>query len=275
MPEGLDRLVLDRFVALERGLPVLSPELPMWSSRHWRATKDRWCCSMPPWRRPGATKEMRRRFGCGSAFIGRLPETTPRPSLAGSALRGLPAAAGGEVRILAHRILQASEAVGLKCNRKWVRSLVLADAHWRVGDAEAADALDAAIASVPLAPDHALQAACGRILRRGPGRTASLRDLETLRALLDAVSTHDRAAFHTTVATVLTWRLDVEGALAALHDALANRPVQRRLPGAVARPAPVRDRPGRRLARALRTIELARDHGLLRYEVLAWGLAAG
>lgn len=279
--ESLDRLVLDRFVALERGLPVLSP--PELSDVVFEALEGDegqmvllHAALAEAWSHEGDAPAVRLRVGVHRQAAG---DDAQALAPLDQALRGLHQRLPvEEVRTLAHRILQASEAVGLKCNRVWVHAaLVLADAHWRVGDAEAADALDAAIASVPLAPDHALQAACGRILRRGPGRTASLRDLEALRALLDAVSTHDRAAFHTTVATVLTWRLDVEGALAALHDALANRP----RPATACRARLLRARllsvidPVVGWHEALRTIELARDHGLLRYEVLAWGLAAG
>ncbi len=153
---------------------------------------------------------------------------------------------------------------------------MLADARWRRGDDAGAAEVDAAIAQEPLSPTATLLAANARIRRVGAARVAALEDLDRLRPFIADVAPHVRADFHLTGALVRAWRLDVEGALAELHDALAHQPraettCQARL--LRARLLRVVD-PVVGWHEVLRAIETARDHGLLRYEVLAWGLAA-
>lgn len=279
--ESLDRLMLARLVALERGRPVLSP--PELSDVVFEALEGDegqlvllHAALAEAWAQEGDNPAVRQRVGVHRQTAG---DDGSALAPLDQALRGLhQRLAVEEVCSLASRVLRAAEATGLRRGREWVHAaLVLADARWRAGDVAGARELDASLERVPLAPDHALHAACGRILRQGPGGETEVEDLEALRSLLDAVSTHDRAEFHTTLAGALALRLDVEGALAALHSALASRP----RPETACRARLLRARllavvdPVVGWHETLRTIELARDHGLLRFEVLAWGLAAG
>jgi len=100
--------------------------------------------------------------------------------------------------------------------------------------------------------------------------------LQEAQSLLPMVRTPRRADFHATKAWLRAAQLDVDGALAEVLDALSCRPdpevgcrarvLRAQLLGTID--------PMVSWHEALRVVETARDYGLLRYEVVAWGLAA-
>ncbi|MEC8425695.1 MAG: hypothetical protein VX000_18040, partial [Myxococcota bacterium] len=182
-----------------------------------------------------------------------------------------------EVRLLAERTLEAAEVVGQGAtSARTHAALVLADVRWRGGDQEGSDAIDEALATASLRPAARVRASCAAVQRAGArAATHALPTLEGLESHLPALAGHLRAELRTTTAQVRAWKLDIEGALADLHDALASGP----RPDTACRARLLRARllaatdPMVGWHEVLRTIEIARGHGLLRFEVLAWGLA--
>jgi len=149
-----------------------------------------------------------------------------------------------------------------------------AEAAARAGDDAEAARLDATLLEVARRPDEALLAQA-EAARRSPAAALRARAaLDAARPTAAAAPVAVRAAHQVALAYAAAEALDVEPALADLREALA----------ATADPALANEA---RLLRArllrasdpvvawnecLRTIEVARDHGLLRHEVLAWGL---
>ena len=156
-------------------------------------------------------------------------------------------------------------------------SLVLADALWRADDRPGARAVDSDLIARELATDQRMRVLCGRVRRSDPIE-ASMVDtwLAEAKGLLPNVRTPLRADYHATRAWVCASTLDVDGALAEVLDALSCRPD----PVVGCRARVLRARllssidPMVTWHEALRVVETARDYGFLRYQVLAWGLAA-
>jgi len=210
------------------------------------------------------------RFACGDR-IGALPSLD-------AALRGLHQTLPvPEVIALAEQTLEAAGLVGRDAQRAWTHaSLVLADVRWRSGDTDGARAVDQQLATASLPTPARVRATCAAIRRAGAraARQALPRVL-ALETLIPQLPGHLRAELRATSALVRSWLLDQEGALADLHDAFASKP----RPDTACRARLLRARllattdPMVGWHEVLRTIEVARGHGLLRYEILAWGLA--
>ena len=277
--EGTDRLVLDRLVDLEHGQPVFNPpELQAVVLAHLPAGDPARVALhrslAEAWVTEGDSPDVHARVGRH-----RLEAGDPARALSplDRALRGLHQTRPvPKVCALAGRVIGAAEATEARGGEAWVHAaLVLADARWRGGDDDGAQHVDTAIASQRLSPSDTLRAACARVRRVGPTRAEALQDLDRLRPMLPQAAAPDRADFGVTLAMARAWRLDLEGALAELHDALASRPD----PETACRGRLLRARllqvidPVVAWHAVLRTIDVARDHGLLRFEVLAWGLA--
>lgn len=181
------------------------------------------------------------------------------------------------VRALAQQTLDAAEAVGAGAAKEWTHAaLVLADARWRQGDLDGARALDQTLAAAPLRTSARVRATCAAVRRAGAALAdQALPRLEALEVHLPALPGHLRAELRTTRALARAWTLDNEGALADLHVALASGP----RPDTACRARLLRARllaatdPMVGWHEVLRTVEVARGHGLLRLQVLAWGLA--
>ena len=182
-----------------------------------------------------------------------------------------------EVISLAEKTLEAAGLVGSGARRIWIHAnLVLADVRWRNGDEDGARAVDQRLAAAPLDTPARVRATCAAIHRAG-ARAArhALPRLLAFEEMLPGLPGHLRAELRATTALVRAWLLDQEGALADLHDALASKP----RPDTACRARLLRARllaatdPMVGWHEVLRTIEVARGHGLLRYEVLGWGLA--
>lgn len=274
--QELDQLLIDGLVDLQQGRCVLQPaELAaaaceqMERSRRvelHRALADAW--SLEGQDAVVARAVGEHRMGAGDTDAALEPLHTALSALADT----LPVY---ELEALARRTLQAA---GKPAEGPWVdASLVLADALWRGGDADGARAIDKQLAHVPLAPEAQMTVLCARIRRAlGSEAPAVLSTwLDAGASLLPSVRTPIRADFHATRAWVLAHELDTDGALAEVLDALSCRPQ----PVVGCRARLLRARllstldPMVSWHEALRVVETARAHGLLRYQVLAWGLA--
>mgnify|MGYP003886233857 FL=1 len=182
-----------------------------------------------------------------------------------------------ELAALARKVRRAAEgATGAR--DAWLdASLVLADAMWRADEGPHARAVDDDLISRSLSADDRMRVLCGRVRRSDPDEADQV-DLWLAEAkgLLAKVRTPRRADYHATRAWICASRLDVDGALAEVLDALSCRPD----PVVGCRARLLRARllssidPMVAWHEALRVVETARDYGFLRYQVLAWGLAA-
>jgi len=276
--EGLDRLVVAGLVDLQQGRCVLQPAelqevvrgrldsrrshlVSGWLARAWAQEEDD----------PSVAYEVgRHHFEAGQV-------SDALPHLSRALEHMAPTLPVAELRKLADRTRVAAE-VSRREPAFWLRaSLALAHAAWREGSMERARQLDEELLRATLEPDGRMQVLCAavrRSLHQKDSRIDAL--LAEAEMLLSDVRTPRRADYHATRAWVRAHRLDVDGALAELLDALSCRPepvVECRARLLRARLLSIMD-PMVSWHEALRVIETARDYGLLRYEVMAWGLAA-
>jgi hypothetical protein len=276
---AFDQAVVDGLIDLSRGVPRPDmPELgevavagltdPVERGLLHRALADAWAAEGDDPRT--AARVGAHRFACGDREGALAPLDV--------ALRGLHQTLPvPEVRVLAQQTLDAAEAVGPAAVKAWTHAaMVLADARWRQGDRDGARALDQTLAAAPLRPAARVRATCAAVRRAGAAAAArALPRLEALEVHLPTLPGHLRAELRATSALIRAWTLDNEGALADLHDALASGP----RPDTACRARLLRARllaatdPMVGWHEILRTVEVARGHGLLRFEVLAWGLA--
>ena len=277
--EAFDQAVVDGLIDLSRGLPAPDmPELddvakasikdPTERIELHRALAEAWALEGDDPRTQARVG--RHRFACGD----RMGALEPLDL----ALRGLHQTLPvPELRALARQTLNAANAVGQPAVKAWTHAaLVLADARWRQGDRDGARTLDQTLIATPLRPAARVRATCAAIRRAGAeAAERALPGLQALEVHLPELPAHCRAELRTTTALVRAWTLDNEGALADLHDALASSP----RPDTACRARLLRARllkatdPMVGWHEVLRTVEVARGHGLLRYEILAWSLA--
>jgi hypothetical protein len=275
--EALDHLVVDGLVDLSRGGPSLDmPELAKATLEKLTDDKTRTALHMAlakAWSTEGDDPRVAASVGAHLFAAGQHADALGPLD---AALRGLHQTLPvPEVRTLAEMTLAAATSSGAEGGRAWVHAaMVLADAAWRQGSEDRARTLDAALAQTELRPGARVQAACAAARRRGPTDPNLLSELEPLKGHMAEIVSHRRAELLTTLAQARSWALDPEGALADLHEAMASSP----RPSTACRARLLRARllsttdPMVGWYEALRTVEVARDHGLLRYEVLAWGL---
>ncbi len=272
---GFDRLVVDGLIEVERGAAVaVPPELAevVFEALYAEPADilDLHSRLAAAWAAQGDDPAVIARVGVHRAesgdLAGSLPyldralrtwfHTWPTPDLADLARRTLAVAA---------RVGQIGDAI-------WTNAaLTLSDALWRQGQDDEVAELDAMVAEQTLDVEWALRAQLAAS-RRGqsqaplPVRTEGGARLRTpLRAEIFLTRALRRAN-----------QLDAAGALDDLHEALAHRPEPAHACRAHllhARLIALRD-PMVSWHEALRAVEVARDHGLLRLEVLAWGLVA-
>ncbi len=275
--EGLDNLVVDGLVDLQQGRCMFQPEelaeavlahmpeharLPMHSllAEAWFLEGDD----------PAVHLQVgRHRFEAAQMQMA-------LPSLHRALVHLAPTLPVSELISLASRTRDAANVESPSSGPWFDATLALADALWRAGESGPAHNLDRQLSAASVGPDDRMKALCARI-RRLIDEPARILDpiLDAARALLPEVETEQRADFYATDAWVAATRLDIEGALARVLDALACRPT----PVVGCRARAVRARllstidPMVAWHEALRVVDTARDYGLLRYEVLAWGLA--
>ncbi len=280
--EGLDRLVVDGLVDIQQGRCMLQPaalEAVVVESLDSRRAVKMHSLLADAWHEEGDDPQValqvgRHRFSAGKTAAA-LPDLL-------SALRHLSSTLPvPELQVLAEHTRTAAEATGSP-GEAWVAaSLALANAAWRTGDEPTARAIDDVLLQASVEPEERMAVLCAWIRRN---MLSSLKghttDLEALlkegEALLPDVRTPQRADFHATRAWYRAAQLDVDGALAEVLDALSCRPD----PEVGCRARVLRAQllatvdPMVSWHESLRVVETARDYGLLRYEVVAWGLAA-
>ena len=234
------------------------------------------------WPMPGEKKAMTRGWRSKWAGIGTVRGTRPGParSLCGASTWASTLSVD-ELQKLAEQTRDAAEAHGAAEEAWRAASQAMANAVWRAGDAKVAWQIDRKVLDAALAPDGRMQVLCSAIRRNI--QTSLLDSTSPVRAwlseaesLLPNVRTPRRADFHATKAWLRAAQMDVDGALAEVLDALSCRPS----PEVVCRSRILRAQllatidPMVSWHEALRVVETARDYGLLRYEVVAWGLMA-
>lgn len=276
--EGLDRLVVDGLVDIQQGRCILQPGalagvvVESLDSRRSHTMSSRLARA---WAEEEDDPRVAFQVGRHHFEAGQVGDALPHLSRALEHMAAtLPVP---ELRELAERTRVAAE-VTRKGSDAWLdASLALAHAAWRSGDLARAEAVDRELLSTSLAPDGRMRVLCAAIRR---SIQAADTDADILLAeaedLLGKVPTPLRAEYHATRAWVRAERLDVDGALAEVLDALSCRPdpvVGCRARLLRAQLLAIID-PMVSWHEALRVIETARDYGLLRYEVVAWGLAA-
>lgn len=281
--EGIDRLILEGLLTLERGSPVLvPPELPT-AVRAWP-------------RAPGTDARLHARLADAWAEEGDDPATLAAvgrhradAGLYNAALEPLDQALRALRRTLpppeAHRLARmmlniaerADPPDGGRGSPAWARAaMALADAEWLIGRSDAARALDEEIATLPLPPDESVRAACLHAVHLDrEGARVGLARLGRVASLLTRVSSPIQAEYYLTRAVCRNRQLDDEGALEDLGRCLALQPdpaTETMARHYRAMLLSLRDR-AESFREALRTIEIARQHGLIRWEALAWGAA--
>lgn len=279
-PEALDRAVLAGLVTLERGAPVLlPPELPS-AVRAWprpqQLDRDLHSRLAEAWASEGGDPAVLVRIGQHYASAGRFDLALPPFDRAlRSLVRTLPAL---EARRLAQEVLEvASNAPppGGTGSPAWARAaMALADAHWMRGETNQARAWDERLASLPLPPVEAVRAAALFASHLGREETRlGLARMARVSHLLPEVPGVIQAEFYCTRGRSRSRMLDDDGALEDYQAALALGP------------DPVTETTARYFRamvlglrgsdesykEALRAVELARAHGLTRWEALAWG----
>ncbi len=275
-PSGVDRMLVDGLLELRQGRLFLQPpELADVLEAHAGAALPVHHARVAEaWAAEPADPEVWRQVGLHRLRGGQAAAALDPLDRALAALcRTLPVP---ELAELAQALLQAAAAHRDAGGPSWARAaLALADARWRAGDAEAAAALDARVAEVELAPADALAALCARARRADRDLRRALDELAGGERLLPHAPAPRRADWHATAALLKARSLDVDGALEHLLDALSLRPD----PEVECRARLLRARllqpiePMVSWHEALRVVELGRDHGLIRHEVLAWGVA--
>ena len=280
--EGLDRLVVDGLVDIQQGRCVLVPGaleavvIEQLDSTRARKVHARLADA---WRQESDDPQVAIQVGRHRYSAGQKGRALPDLFLALQHMASTLSVS--DLKKLAEQTRDAADAAGIAMVAWRAASLALANAAWRAGDAKLARAIDRKVRAVPLEPDGRMMVLCGAVRRN---IHASLRDpalsvdawLEEAQALLPRVRTPRRAEFHDTRAWLRAAHLDVDGALAEVLDALSCRPD----PEVVCRSRLLRAQllatidPMVSWHEALRVVETARDYGLLRYEMMAWGLMA-
>ncbi len=279
--EALDRLIVDGFVDVERGtLAPVPPELldvVLEEHRGDRALRRQIHRALATsWRAEGDSPEVQGRIGRHLLAGGRPAEALRPLALALQGLRyTLPVPALIE---LAERTLRAIRDTAGSRHPGWIRANeALLNAQWRENldpVVEPSKEDDARASRLDI--DQHVRVTCAQIYRLPGGHPSAARLLDDVSHHRPRMSAPLRAVFFGTQALVRAQNLDLDGALAGIYESLACRPdpeAECRVRLLKARLLSLID-PMISWHEALRTVELARGHGLLRYEVLAWGLAA-
>jgi len=276
-PEALDRGLVAGLIALERGSPVLlPPELPaavralpkpgpVELRMHERLAEA--------WAEEGADPAALERVGHHYAEAGRDDLALEPLDRALAALwRSRPVL---ESQRLARRVMAVAERdTGDTSHPAWARAaMVLADTCWHRGELEEARALEAQLASMPLEPREAVRAACLAASNspRDEG-AAALARLARVSPLLPQVTSMAQADYFCTRGRCRYRLLDDDGALEDLRRALSLGPDP--LTETIARfyisQILAEREPDESYAEARAAVGLARAHGLLRWEAMAW-----
>lgn len=271
--EALDRLVVDGLIDLERGAPMpVPPELTTVALGDPEVTLaelgDLHAALAEAWAAEGDDPAVAARVGVHRVEAGQLAEAlAPLDRALRDSSRTWPV---GQICDFARRTLSVAEQLGATEGPAWVHAAgVLADALWRQGDDEGAETVDLALQRLHLGAEEHLLTEAARA-RRAPAVTSVEVVVST------SGPSASRAEQHAARALRRTLRLEAEGAFDDLHEALALLPdpeTECRAHLLRARLLALTD-PMVAWHEALRTIEVARDNGLLRFEVLAWGLVA-
>lgn len=178
-----------------------------------------------------------------------------------------------EIATLTYR---AAEAHGDRTSQAWqLAGMVMAQSHWRQGKTARARHIDEVLSTQPIHARLSLRIWSDRLLRSRLTDPRLPDAFERIEASLSDLSLPERARVLVARAQLRMGLLDRRGTHADLLNALACRPhpavechahlLRVRLLDAIA--------PMSAWHEALRCIEMARGHGLLGPEVLAWGLA--
>ena len=278
--QGLDELVLAGLVDIQQERCVLQPDELAQVVLDGLSPSTRRCTDLhaalaDAWAEEGDSPGIHHQVGRHRFAAGQ--EQAALPSLR-KALDHLAATLPvQELTSLARKVLTAAKQTS-GADAAWLdASLVLADALWRADEGAQAHEVDSLLVSQDLPANDRMRVLCGRIRRSDPDEAEQV-DLwlAEAKALLPHVRTPHRADYHVTRAWICAARLDVDGALAEVLDALSCRPdpvvgcrarvLRARLLSSIDPMVAWHD--------ALRVAETARDYGFLRYQVLAWGLAA-
>jgi hypothetical protein len=155
-------------------------------------------------------------------------------------------------------------------------AMVLSDALWHLGEGEQALAQDREIQVLLLPPEEAVRAACLHAEHLGADERAeaSLERLRQVEHLVDELAPRDRAAFLAMRAWCKTRVLDVDGGLQDADEAMRSDPDPETMVRCyLSRTVLLGTRdPVAAYQSAAGCIDLAHQHGLVRFETLAWGL---
>ncbi len=276
-PDALDRGLMSGLIALERGSPVLlPPELPAAVRALPRSPEvdlhlhERLAQS---WAEEGEDPAVLERVGHHWAEAGR-PELAVEPmdQALASLWRSRPVL---EAQRLARRTMDiADRTEGGAFGPVWARAaIVLADTCWHRGELAEARALEAQLSALPLRPNEAVRAAC-RFASNAPREETAqaLARLARVSTLLGFVPSAVQADYYCTRGRCRYRLLDDDGALDDLRRALSLDPdplvetISRHYLGQI---LATRD-PEESYQQALRSVEIARKNGLLRWEAMAW-----
>ena len=279
--DKLDSLVVAGLVEIQGGAPVPSPaelgqEAPEWVQSPELAARLH-ASLANAWAEEGDSPEVLARVGTHRALAGhQSAAVAPLDRALQGMQQTLPVR---EVVDLASLILKSIPKNWHGSHEAWIRAMVyLADAVARAGRPRDALPLDRRVARAVRDPNQVVLVACMESdhLARVEGPEAALRRLEEVEGDLEARRPSVRARFHLACA---------EGMLAALRPDEAHEHVL----AALADQPDAETECGSRLLRArllrwsdpsiawheaMRCIEVARDQGLLRFELIAWGIAA-
>lgn len=281
--EGIDRLIVEGLLTLERGSPVLvPPELPT-AVRAWprpAGTDARLHARLADaWAEEGDDPATLASVGRHRADAGLYSDALEPLDHALRALRRTlpPPEAHRLARLMLNVAERADPPEGGRGSPAWARAaMALADAEWLIGRSDGARALDEEIATLPLPPDEAVRAACLHAVHLDrEGARVGLARLGKVSNLLARVSSPIQAEYYLTRAVCRNRQLDDEGALEDLGRCLELQPdpaTETTARHYRAMLLSLRDR-AESFREALRTIEIARQHGFIRWEALAWGAA--
>jgi len=277
----LDALIVSGLVALEGGAPVLVPpeletELPGFiddpsqiKALHGRLAQawagegeDHPLVQVRIGRHRAAAGDHRGAVEPLDQALASLEHTLPVPELAE----------------LGELVRRATIGTTRESGHAWARATrVLSRAYGRKGDLARALVLDAELEAATLRPGERLLAACmhAEHLAEQVGPVRALSRLASVQDEVPQLRPDLRSHFHTTRAHCLAAALHTADAHADIQAALSQQPppeVETRARLLRAELLQWAD-PSVAWHEALRTIEVARDHGLLREEIAAWGIA--
>jgi len=277
----LDALIVSGLVALEGGAPVLVP--PELEAELPRFTKDAALIQelhgrlARAWARQGEDDPLVQvRIGQHRAAAGDLANAVePLDQALASLEHTLPVP---ELAKLGALMRRATAGTGRKTSEAWARATrVLSRAYGRAGHLDRALVLDAELEAATLRPGERMLSAClhAEHLAEQTGPAQALSRLASVQDEVPDLRPHLRSHFHTTRALCLAAALHTADAHADIQAALSQQPppeVETRARLLRAELLQWAD-PSVAWHEALRTIEVARDHGLLREEIAAWGIA--